>query len=48
MIEYSTFYEVNHPCKDDLHKNEENLRDKTELENYKNLIQQLGYAHFDD
>lgn len=44
MIEYSEFYETNVQATND------NLPETidTELNEYKNLIQQLGYAHFDD
>lgn len=44
MIEYYEFYETNVQATND------NLSETidTELNEYKNLIQQLGYAHFDD
>ena len=49
MIEYSKFYKEKHIIPhDDLPKSEEELRKEVELAKYKELIQQLGYAHFDD
>ena len=49
MVEYSKFYETNQPAQGkDLSKSDEEVRRETELDACKNLIQQLGYAHFDD
>lgn len=48
MTDYTKFYTAKHITPDELPKSEEELRKETELAEYKALIQQLGYARFDD
>lgn len=49
MPKYSEFYKVkNKNSRNNSPKNEEVLRKKVELAEYKKLIQRLGYAHFND
>lgn len=49
MIEYSKFYKTNRPDQDnDSPKTDDEIRREAELEECKKLIQQLGYAYFND
>ena len=49
MTDYTKFYkEKQFPATEPLSKNKENTPSEADLSEYKELIQQLGYGHFDD
>lgn len=49
MTDYTKFYkEKQFPPAESLSKNKENVPSEADLKEYKELIQQLGYRHFDD